>query len=328
MSQRDLARELRAARSSAPFDVRERVRLIAADDTTPTRRFTWRRALVVALPVAAAVAATIVFTRPAGQHEDTTAARDAATVKTFHAPAGAAKTAPNAGSVAGQGSLAPVSPTPNRVQQVEATLSLRMPTVEAVSTAVQRALRIAKSLGGYPVYVDAGSRVKTAQADLTLKVPRAHVREAVSRLSALGTITAEHLDIQDLQAGLNDTDRTIARLQRKLAALRAPPQTPPLRRQIASLTARIAQLQRQKAATIRTAHYATVDLHLATPQVAAPHKAHHGPLHRLGIALEWLGVGAIYVLVLGTPVVLVAVLVWLGVRSVRRRREDALLGQP
>jgi hypothetical protein len=325
MSQRDLAHELRAARITAPSDVRERVRLIAADDTTPTRRFTWRRALVVALPVAAAVAATIVFTRPAGQ-PDTTAARDLGTVTTFQSPAGAAKAAPNAGRVAGQ--LAPVPPTPNRVQQVEATLSLRVPTVEAVSTGVQRALRIAKSLGGYPVYVDAGSRVKSAAADLTLKVPRAHVREAVSRLSALGTITAEHLDIQDLEAGINDTDRTIARLQRKLAALRAQAQTPTVHRQIATLTARIALLQRQKAATIRTAHYATVSLHLATPQVLTHHKAHHGPLHRLGIALEWLGIGAIYALVLGTPFVLVAFLAWLGVRSVRRRREDALLSQP
>ena len=66
MSQRDLATELRAARISAPAEVRERVRLIAASDTTSREpRFTWRRALVLALPVAAAVAATVVFTRPA-----------------------------------------------------------------------------------------------------------------------------------------------------------------------------------------------------------------------------------------------------------------------
>ncbi|HEV7640207.1 MAG TPA: hypothetical protein VGO39_04950, partial [Gaiellaceae bacterium] len=67
MSQRDLAAELRGARITAPSELRQRVRLIAAADTTPTRRFTWRRALVVALPVAAAIAASIVFTRP-GDH--------------------------------------------------------------------------------------------------------------------------------------------------------------------------------------------------------------------------------------------------------------------
>src|SRR5712691_3264466 len=68
MSQRDLTAELRGARITAPAELRERVRLIAAADTTPTRRFTWRRALVVALPVAAAIAASIVFTRPSNEN--------------------------------------------------------------------------------------------------------------------------------------------------------------------------------------------------------------------------------------------------------------------
>src|SRR5437763_15422609 len=68
MSQRDLIAELRATRASAPDEVRERVRASAAGDATArTPRFTWRRALVVALPVAAAVAATVVFTRPPGE---------------------------------------------------------------------------------------------------------------------------------------------------------------------------------------------------------------------------------------------------------------------
>src|SRR5258705_12133639 len=68
MSQRDLTAELRGARITAPPELRQRVRLIAATDTTPTRRFTWRRALVVALPVAAAIAASIVFTRPSNHN--------------------------------------------------------------------------------------------------------------------------------------------------------------------------------------------------------------------------------------------------------------------
>jgi hypothetical protein len=215
------------------------------------------------------------------------------------------------------------------VQQVEATLSLRVPSADGVSSAMQRALRIARSYGGYPVYVDAGSQQKRATADLTLKVPRTHLREAMTRLSALGTITAEHLDVQDLTAGINESDRAIARLQRALAGLRAQEQTVAVKRRIAQLTATVARLQRQRAATIRNAHFATVSVHLATPeQVLTHHKVQHGPLHFLGTALMWLGIGAVYVIVLGTPVVLVALLVWLGVRTVRRRREDALLSQP
>src|SRR5258706_1679545 len=72
MSQRDLTAELRGARITAPPELRERVRLIAAADTTPTRRFTWRRGLVVALPVAAAIAASIVFTRPSNTSQSAT----------------------------------------------------------------------------------------------------------------------------------------------------------------------------------------------------------------------------------------------------------------
>src|SRR4051812_32442899 len=67
MSQRDLTAELRAARVVAPADVRSRVRAIAAQAPTPRRVFTWRRALVVALPAAAAIAAAIVVTRPSDQ---------------------------------------------------------------------------------------------------------------------------------------------------------------------------------------------------------------------------------------------------------------------
>jgi hypothetical protein len=322
MSQRDLAAELRAARITAPAEVRERVRLIAADDTTPTRRFTWRRALVVALPVAAAVAATIVFTRPSGEHTTFQRTKAAADKGVLH---GQRAAAPQVGAPGA--TLAPLS-VPNRLEQFEATLSLRVPTADGVSSAMQRALRIARSYGGYPVYVDAGSQAKRASADLTLKVPRTHVREAMRRLAALGTITAEHLDVQDVTAGVNETDRTIARMQHQLAELRKLEQTPTVQRKIAQLTASVVRLQRQRATTVRNAHFATINLHLATPaRVAVQHHVHHGPLHRLGTALIWLGIGAIYVVVLGTPVLLAVVLLWFAARAVRRWREDALLSQ-
>src|SRR5262245_7480558 len=65
MSQRDLARALHEARPIAPSELRQRVRLIAAQSAEPPRRrVTWRRALVVAIPVAAAViAAGVLGTR-------------------------------------------------------------------------------------------------------------------------------------------------------------------------------------------------------------------------------------------------------------------------
>src|SRR5581483_7412287 len=207
MSQRDLVAELRGARPAAPPEVRERVRLIAARATTPpTRRFTWRRALVVAVPAAAAVAA---------------AAGDA---RAQAAPA--------------PKELAPLT-SPTRVQRVSASLSLRIPTADGVSEAVKRVQRITASLGGFTVSVVAGTHGRDASADFVVKVPRTNVREAIRRYSALGTITSEDVQLQDLEGSLNATERTIARLQRELAVLRRLPSSPAVQRQIDAHVQRI-----------------------------------------------------------------------------------------
>jgi hypothetical protein len=131
----------------------------------------------------------------------------------------------------------------------------------------------------------------------------------MTRLGKLGTIVREELSIADRQAGLDATDREIARLQRQLKLLRA--QSPPNTKQIAAVTAHIQRLQRAEAQTRTSARYATIHLALATPPANAPAK--HGELYGLAI-----GLGA----------ALVALLAWLAVRSVRRRREEALLSRP
>ena len=88
------------------------------------------------------------------------------------------------------------------------------------------------------------------------------------------------------------------------------------------------QLQRAQANTLRAARYATVRLHLATPPVqAVTQHENHGPFAWLLRSLVWLGIGAVYALVLGIPLVLLGLLVALIVRTVRRRREDALLSR-
>ena len=316
MSQRDLVAELRAARVEAPSEVRARVRLIAAADTTPTQRraFTWRRALVVALPVAAAVAATIVFTRP--------------THHTPPVPLGARSIVHGSVAIAPaqQKSAAVPAPSTTRVTRYGAYLALRVPTPGGVSTGVQQALRITKSLGGYAGSVHAAIAGKSGSADLTLRIPRTHVQEAIARLSAIGTITAEQVDVQDLQADLNATDRTIARLQRQLAALRAQPPSALTAARIAALVSRIQRLQRGEATTVRTARFATVRLHLGTP-APKPSTAHHGPLHGLVVAFRWIGIGAVYVLALGAPLLLFLWLAWIATRTIRRRRENDLLSR-
>jgi hypothetical protein len=333
MSQRDLTAELRGARIAAPAELRERVRVIAAADTTPTPRFTWRRALVVALPVAAAIAASIVFTRP--DHNQPLATQTVIRAAIPHTPekslgaAGSTLSAKTDSGVAHGGLTAKLAPpsTPGRVQVYGSYLALRLSNPTAVSNGVKSALRIASSLGGYPASVHATSEAKLASADLVLKIPRAHIQQAITRLSALGTITSENVDIQDKTAGLNATGRTIARLQKQLTELRKQPPSQATAGRIVVLESQIVRLQRAEAATRLNAHYATVQLHLTNAEATVAPQHGHGRLHGVVVALTWLGIGAVYALAIGTPVAILALLLWLGARVIRRRREDALLSR-
>ncbi len=314
MSQRDLVAELRAAHVEAPPEVRERVRLVAAGAPAPPRRFTWRRSLVVLVPVAAAIAATIVFTRPA-EHQQT--------ALEFGRPP--VTLAPNVGAATDRAAKAFAVPSPkNRVQTYDATLSLRVERAHDVSDGVKRALRITTSLGGYSQSVHAETHGSSAVADLKLRIPRSRIQKAMAELAQIGTITDENVSTVDQTALLNNTDREIARLQKQVAALRTQPRSDENDRRIAALVTRIERLQRGEATTRRNAHYATVSLHLETPPViVAQHK--HGPLHGVGVALTWLGIGVVYALAIGAPGAVLLVLLWLGIRVVRRRRENALL---
>jgi hypothetical protein len=148
-------------------------------------------------------------------------------------------------------------------------------------------------------------------------------------LSALGTIIGSNVQIEDLQVQVNATDKRLDRLQRRLRALRAEDQTDTVKRQIAALTRQVEALQRARATTVRESRYATVNLHVTTRKAAVTPVAHEdGPFHGLRVAFEWIGIVAVYTIALATPFVLLAALLWLAARAVRRRREEALLSSP
>ena len=336
MSQRDLVAELRTARVAAPAEVRERVRAIAAAaaEPVPRHRFLRKRSLLVLVPVAAALAGTIVLTRPTGHHPNQVALERPERTAVGGAPDSAATPAtplaPNVQHGSATKSLGALAPAPSstRAQRYGASIGLRVTSPGAVSGAVKKALRITAALGGHPTSVHASSAAKTGTADLVLRIPRRHVQEAVTRLSQLGTITSERVDVQDLQPTLDATDRLIERLQKQLAALRAQPQTTERDRAIAAVTAHVQRLQRNEAATRHSADFATVRVHVATAAPAAPAHHRHGPLHGLGVAAYWTGIGAVYALAFGLPLLALAALLYVAGRAVRRRRVDALLSRP
>jgi hypothetical protein len=308
--------------------------LAAGAAVPPRRRITWRQAAVVLVPVAAAIAAAVVLLprgnesaapAPAVEHAvtHTPAPNAAAAGATFGAAtkAGAAAQAPEA-------ARALPTPSPARPQRYSASIELRVRDGAAVSAASKRANAIVSALGGHPSSLNVSAGGKSGYASLVFRVPRSRVQTAVAHLSTLGTIVGENVRIQDLGGQVSATDRKLSRLRKRLLAAKAvEPQTTGTEHQIAMLTAQIANLRRAKAATLRTASYATVSLELTTPPLRpAPAASHgHGPLHGLGVALHWAWIGAVYALALGAPLLLAAGLAWLVVRTVRRRREERLL---
>jgi len=321
MSQRDVLAELRTARVEAPAELRNRVRVVARTAEPPARRFRARRVLLVLTPVAiaAATAAIVVAIRPSSSPP----ARRAVFGAVPRAVPNALETQVH-GSAAGVPALAP---SPARVQRYGASLTLRVVGSHVLSDDVKSALRIVGSYEGHVVSVHVTTTAGAGSAALVVKVPRTHVQQAIARLSRLGTIVSEQVDVQDAQAGINATDRTIRRLQAELATLRKEPQSPSVEQRIAALTTQIVSLQRSLATTVRTDHFATVRLSLTTAQPAAVRRR-HGPLHGLGVAFRWAGIGLAYALALGAPAIAVVLLVWLTWRAIRRRRVDALLSRP
>jgi hypothetical protein len=273
----------------------------------------------VALPVAAAVAATVVLTTRSGGGTDSAVHAQQTLSSPFAAHA--ADHPPAAKASAGAARRAVTVPaSPKRLQDVSASLTLRERNQAALSQATRRAVSVATSLGGHSTSV----HVSNGSAELVLAVPRTHVQTAIDRISALGTIADEQLDVQDVTGSVDATARTIARLQRELKTLRTAPATPASTRRIAALTRQVQGLQRAEAAARRRAHFGTVSVSLTTARPAAtPRAAHHGPLHGLGVAFRWTGIGLVYALAFGVPLAGL----WLVVRWVRRRREDALLSR-
>jgi hypothetical protein len=342
MSQPDLLSQLREARPTAPRELRERVRLVAERAPRPTRRLSWRLGLVVALGAALAIVAGVVATRGGDRGAAPVSVPESATSKAYGATddraAATRSAASGAASIAPPQELAPlqarlhlgsIAPSATRLQRYHASLELRVAHAADVSAATQRALAVTRSLGGYPLGVGVDARGRAGDASLTLRVPREKVQEAVTRLSALGTIIASNVQIEDLQVQVNATNKRLARLQRRLRDLRAQEQTDAVKLQVAALTRQVEALQRARAATVREARYATVNLHVTTQKAAVtPIADEDGPFHALGVAFVWIGIVTVYALALAAPFVLLAAPLWLAARAVRRRREDALLSSP
>jgi uncharacterized protein DUF4349 len=336
MTVSEIVDELRATRPRAGDALRLHVLTVAsrpAPAATPTLdRLLPHRRLRLLVPAAAALAVVsavaIGVTRPkeAGREAGAPATIERS-ADSANAPGafGGARSVPSAAMA----QKAPPTAATDRAQRYVASLTLAVEDTDALSDATQRALVIARDLGGFVGSVRYATGDEGA-ASVTLRVPSSRAGDAVTRLSGLGTIVAQNVQIDDLQESLDELGRTIERLRTRIATLTERLRTDldevtraRLQEERAQAQVQLQQLRASRAATAAEARLATILLELRTEDTgaAAPGSRLDRALDRALEVLAWEAVGALALAVAVAPLALVAAAV-LGARHVRRRREE------
>jgi Domain of unknown function (DUF4349) len=345
-----LVGELRSGEVTANPALRERVRAIARREPEPPAarlqaRLPRRRIALVLVPALALLAGAVVAgvvtsggTSRRAQHGADVQRVASGQAGLEHAPPSSPPLAapPTPAYRAALSPSAAPAPSGSRAQIYSADLRLR---VRDLSGATKQAIRLTRGWGGYVVTVDYGSGRKSGAAYLVVRVPIAKVQTAIARLTALGTILADRVSIQDVQGQLNRRFGRIVDLRAQIASLRAKLSDPTLTQSQRSFfeaaigvrQAKLARLQDEQQAQKTRAGFATVALNLETKRAAVPAPSKPS---RIGDALRNIGRVLVteveillYVLLIGAPLVLVAALLWLGLRSLRRRSEEQLLAR-
>jgi len=340
----DVVRELRALPAAAPTGVRERVRALgepAARRSLP--RLPWRRSLLVLAPVCvlglvvAAVVHGVLNSAPKRQALSLSRG-------TNHEGAAGGATLTNPGQnvwgpVAGPApSRSLVPPAAGRHQNYDAWMRLRVKDLDALTQRTNEAMQVVRSYGGYVASVNQSTTAGApGEADLVVRVPVAHVEDALVRLASLGTVLDRRLSIVDLEQTLRQQRQHILRLRlfiaRATEQLRQPlPADVRLRLQLQLQQARadLSQATRANAGTLREAALSRISLTLTTQHATAPvKKGGTGRFERAardaGSFLAGAGAVILFLLIVLSPFVVLAVAALLGRRAYRRREERRLL---
>jgi Domain of unknown function (DUF4349) len=346
----ELVRDLRALPSAPPPQLRERVRALGEPGRAPTawdrlRSVSLRRSLLVLAPACVlglVVAAVIHGVVSSGHRETLTYVQPGHALKSgpVHGSTGAERTPPVFGQATTKSplDLGLPGPTPGRYQDYEAWMTVRVKDLQGLTDQTNEAMRIVGSYGGYVASVEQSTTAgQPGEADLVLRVPVAHVEDALMQLSGLGTVVERHLSIRDLNQVVQRQRARI--LQLKLFIARA---TEALKGSLPADVRLRLQLQLDEArrnltratnagkATLRAASLSRISLTLTTQKAVGVTKKHsEGRIERAARdAASFLGAAGAVVLflliVLSPVLVLVALGIW-GARVYRTREQRRLL---
>jgi hypothetical protein len=236
-------------------------------------------------------------------------------------------------------SPATLPPAQGRLQHYDVSLSLRVRDQDALSKATNEAMQLARGFGGFVAGVEYSSAENTrGDALLTLRMPIGKIDQAIARFSKLGKIRAQHVSIQDLQATVNaqnqailDTRKSIASLQEKLGGSLPAARRVELQHQLAAQEGRLKALLAGRGQTVREGRLATVSLAFTTAKKHAVGAHHPGRIghaaHDAWTLLAKVGAGAVYLVILLGPLVVIGFALFVIGRALRRRGESRLLAR-
>jgi uncharacterized protein DUF4349 len=335
----DLVAELRALPTAAPPELREHVRGLGGPVSRRqlVARFSLRRMLVVLAPacvVALVVAALVNGVLSSGKpSRGELAAAPSRPLRAHGAAAGSVPLAPP------QRSLALPAPSPTRHQDYQADLRVRVKDYDALGRETAAAMRITTDLGGYVASVQQSTTTGApGEADLVLRVPVAHVEQAMIRLSGLGTVLDQHVSVVDLEQTVRQQRDRIRALRVRIAKITAAlrqslPVDVRLRLQFQLDDARraLAEAVGAQKSTLREAALSRIALTLTTEHAVAVTKHHEGrfagAVENAGDFLAAAGAIVLLVLIVISPLLLLGLLWWYGARAWRRREERRLLAE-
>ena len=234
------------------------------------------------------------------------------------------------------GDLTPRFP-PNRATDVKLWMEVRLADAEELSDAANESMTITRELGGWVAGSEIDTQGNEGRAELALRVPVTRVEDAIVRLGELGTVTGQQVETVDLQAAIDRREARIETLKRAIRAIElrletedlTPAQEIDLRLALEDRRNQLSDLRRENRGDRREAATSELTLVLHTKEAPAATKDDEGGVAGAADdAVRFLGdAGAIalFLVIVLSPVVLLAVLLWLALRSRTRRIETRIL---
>jgi hypothetical protein len=347
-----LARELRSASVAAPSSLRERVVGIGASaQRRPSRRLVAVLAVTILVLAAGAFAALrfttesrttsgIATPADAPRHTERSVPTDIQkNLERRYPPltSGSAIQDQSAQPLGRAASLAP--PLTDRAQDIDMWIDLRVQDADKVSSASQDAVRITRELGGVVTSSTVDTRGTQGRAQLTMRIPVRNLDDAVFRLTQLGTVTSQRTNTQDLEAPLDRVSRRIAEFRSKirieLARLASGQLTAAeelaARIHLENLRRNLDYAKRSKASIVSRTSMADLTFRLATGAPGAIEKSESGiagAVDKAGDFLRGAGAVAVFLALVLSPLLVLAILGWLALRARNRRIEARLLDEP